>query len=337
MAVTVRDIAKKLNIGKTTVACALSGGPRPVSDEIRLKVIAAAREMGYRPNETARSLAKGRTNIIGVVPFQLQRNALASPFLRVALGAIYDAAEDAKRHVLLFTGYDPRDSEVMRGRFFEARVDGVILLAPRVDHVMLQYIAAQNLPFAVVASPAPGFGLSFNADNVGGVKLAFDHLLALGHRSIAMLSGNPDGGDAKVRHETFLDCATEAGISIASEHIECGEFTINSGYEAGQRLLKAKKRPTAVFVGNDQMAYGLVRACREQNVSIPEDLSIVGFDDDELSAFFPPLTTVHQPVIEMATAALHAVVNLSEGREAVGQVFPTQLIVRASTTSPKED
>jgi len=336
MSVTVRDIAKKLNIGKSTVGYALNGGPKPVSDEVRRQVLEAAREMGYRPNETARSLAKGRTNMIGVVPFQLQRGALNSPFLRVALGAIYDAAEDVGRHVVLFTGYDPQDLEAMRARSFEARVDGVVLIAPKIDHAMLGYVAAQNLPLAVVASPAPGPGVHFNADNVDGVRQAVEHLASLGHRRIATVAGRADGGDAMERHEAFLAALAIHGLEPAA--VEFGDFTMESGRQAGHRLLNFQVRPTAVFAGNDQMAAGVIRAAHEMGLQVPDDLSVIGFDDDEIASYVTPgLTTIRQPIAEMASAALDAVVQLAQGLPAEERLFPTRLIVRASTASPKED
>lgn len=338
MGVTVRDIAKRLNIGKSTVGYALNGGPKPVSDEVRRLVLEAAKEMGYRPNENARSLAKGQTNMIGIVPFQLQKGALASPFIRTALGAIYDAAEDLGRHIVLFTGYDPQDPDTMRSRFFEARVDGVVLIAPKIDQEMLSYIAEQNLPLAVIASPAPDIGLQFNADNAMGVRRAVDHLVELGHRRIGVISGRQGSGDAQERHDAFLEGMASHGLPVAPEHIQFGNFDVQSGYEAALKMLSAGNRPTAVFAGNDQMAFGLYRAAQQLGIEIPRDLSVIGFDDDELSEHMTPgLTTVRQPVAEMAEAALKAVVQLAQGELISEQIFDTRLIVRASTASPKED
>lgn len=338
MSVTVRDIAKKLNIGKSTVGYALNGGPKPVSKEVRELVLEAAKEMGYRPNETARSLAKGHTNMIGVVPFQLQKGALMSPFIRASLSALYDSAEDLGRHIVLFTGYDPKDPDAMRARSFEARVDGVVLIAPRVDHSILAFIAELEIPFAVIAGPLRGPGLHFDADNVLGVQQAVDHLVGLGHRRIATIAGTQDGGDARVRHEAFLEATQRHGCVLPGEYIEFGDFTSESGYEKAKRLLTLPRRPTAIFAANDQMALGVYRAARELGMQIPSDLSVVGFDDDELGQHVSPsLTTVRQPIQEMSEAALHAVIRLSEGMNSQNQVFATQLIVRASASSPKED
>lgn len=338
MSVTVRDIAKRLNIGKSTVGYALNGGPKQVSEDVRRLVLQTAKEMGYRPNENARALAKGRTNMIGVVPFQLQRGALNSPFIRAALGAIYDEAEDLGRHVVLFTGYDPNDLESMRSRSFEARVDGVVLIAPKIDQAMLSHIAEQGVPFAVVAGPSHGLGLCFNADNIGGVRQVVDHLVDLGHRRIGAITGHLEGGDANERHEAFVQYVAEHGLALPPHFVERGDFSAESGYAAGKKLLAQSDRPSAVFVENDLMALGVMRAANELGISIPHDLSLVGFDDDEVSAHLSPgLTTIRQPIAEMAAAALDAVVRLGQGEEAEARVFPTKLIVRASTASPKED
>jgi len=337
MAVTVRDIAKKLNIGKSTVGYALNGGPKPVSEEVRRLVMAAARDMGYQPNENARSLAKGRTNMIGVVPFQLQRDSLLSPYMRIALAGIYEAAEDLGRHVVLFTGYSPHDQDAIRSRSFGARVDGLVLVSPKIDRQMMDFIAEQNLPLAIVASPAEGPGLHFNADNAGGVTAAIEHLAKLGHRSIATIAGTP-GADGTERNDAFFAAMERLQLPVPPHMAQEGDFTKQSGYQVGQRLLGLEKPPTAVFAANDQMAYGLLMAARELGIRVPQDLSVIGFDDDELSReIHPPLTTIAQPIAEMASAALQAVVKLSTGQSAQGHLFATRLIERASTACPKED
>jgi len=337
MAVTVRDIAKKLNIGKSTVGYALNGGPKPVSEEVRRLVMEAAREMGYRPNETARALAKGRTNMIGVVPFQLQRDSLASPYMRMALAGLYQAAEELGRHIVLFTGYSPDDTDAIRSRSFEARVDGIVLVSPRIDRRMMEFIAEQNLPLAIVAGATEGPGLHFNADNEGGVRAAVEHLAELGHRSIGAITGTP-GGDGTERRDAFYAAMTRLNLAVGPGMVQQGDFTKQSGYKAGLRLLRRDRPPTAAFAANDQMAFGLLMAAREIGLRVPQDLSVVGFDDDELSKEIqPPLTTIEQPIAEMAAAALRAVVGLSTGQIAQGRIFATRLIERATTACPQED
>lgn len=337
MSVTLKDVAKLAQVSKSTVGYVLSGHPKPISEEVRQRVLEAARELGYRPNENARSLVSGRTNVIGVVPFQLQGDVLNSPYVRTALSAIYNRAEHHGRHVLLFTGYDPQDPEAMRTRSFEARVDAVVLIAPKIGAEMMEYLKELQIPMAVIASPVPGSGLHFEADNAAGARQAADHLLDLGHRRIGVVSGPLGERDADERIDAFRARLAEVGVEVQPGHLAYGDFTQAAGYCLGRQMLDGPNRPTAIFAANDQTAYGVMEAARELGLDLPGDLSIVGFDDEDLSSLISPaLTTVSQPIREMATAALEAVIAVAEGAEATPLRFETRLVVRASTTSPKE-
>ena len=165
-----------------------------------------------------------------------------------------------------------------------------------------------------------------------------DHLLELGHRRIAHVTGNPNSPDAQRRAEAFCAYTIEKGLEVPTGYVQQGSFTIESGYAAGIRLLRLDRRPTAIFLANDEMAYGLCQALREAGVEVPRDVSLVGFDDCDLSyAFNPPITTVQQPVAEMAAAALRAAVDLANGALSVENLeVPTRLIVRGSTAPLRE-
>lgn len=333
MSVTIRDIAERMNLSKSTVSHALNGHSKHVSAEVRERVLTVAKEMGWWPNHVARALATGRTHTIGFVPHSLDRTALTSPFCRSALSAIYVAAEENHLHVLLPTGYDPADPEGTRGRLFEAQVDGLILLAST-NARLLEDLIQRGLPMATVASPSVRIGASFNADNVGGASAAIDHLVVLGHRRIGLVT---NGLMADVHARV---CAARQRLALREAECceyEAPELTVAGGYEAGLQLIDDPNRPTAVFCVNDQTAYGLIHAARDRGLRIPEDLSVVGFDDDELShSFLPPLTTVRQPIAEMATAAFDSILSQIAGQPAAGRVFPTQLVLRASTARAPE-
>ncbi|RYG35825.1 LacI family transcriptional regulator, partial [bacterium] len=246
MPTTVRDIAVRAKVSKTTVGYVLSGHPKKVSEEVRQRILEAAREMDYRPNENARSLAKGKSNVIGVVPFQLQRGALMSPFIRASLSALYDHAEERARHILLFTGYDAQDPAAVRARSFESRVDGLVLIAPKIGDEMLAFLADLHIPVALISSPQSGSILYCNVDNEGGIRASVDHLAELGHRQIGFLGGPPEDGNPEERLQAFLTSMAAHGLSVDPEHLARGEFNRQSGYECALRLLSLEERPTAI-------------------------------------------------------------------------------------------
>ncbi len=333
MAATIKDIARRLNISTSTVSYALNGGPRPVPDDVRERVLATARELEYRPNRVARSLVTGRTNAIGVVPPAVGENVFLSPFVRSAWNGLVNAAAPLGQDLLLYTGHDLNRPDEPGQELLDGRIDGVVFIAPRPDAAPVRFILEQGFPFATVAGSEVTQGLSYTADNEGGVRLALEHLAALGHRRVAHVTGGLASADARMRLDAFRHHADRLCLDADPSLIVEGDFIIERGREAAHRLLRMSNPPTAVFTANDEIAYGLCLEARELGVRVPEDLSVVGFDDTDLSfVFSPPLTTVRQPVQDMAKAALRAVIALVQGEEKPKRhVFPTELVVRGST------
>lgn len=337
MASTIKDIANQLGLSKSTVSYALNGRSKHVSEELRTKILEVAREIGYRPNEVARSLAIGRTHTIGFVPLSLERYALGSTFVQTALSAIYTSAEDSGLHILLPTGYNPSQPDLTQDRLFQARVDGIVLLTGE-DSPMLRDFVVRRIPLAIVAGPAGSPGPTFNADNAGGARQAADHLVSLGHRHIALL-GSARHFDLAERGDAFAKRLEEHGVELPADRVRIGDASVPGSYEAALDLLRARPRPTAVFCVNDHMAYGLIHAASRLGLSVPQDVSVVGFDDEireanEVSALFlPALTTIRQPVAEMSRVAFDAIVRQIDGEPVESRVFPTQLIRRETTAS----
>ena len=216
-------------------------------------------------------------------------------------------------------------------------MDGIVLIAPLIGDEMLSLLANLEIPVAIISNPAAGSIPHFNIDNAGGTRAAVEHLLSLGHRQIGNIAGRSDDGNSVERLLEFSRVMKEADLSVPDEFIAYGGFTREGGRRGALRMLSALCRPTAIVAGNDLMAYGLYDAARELGLRIPQDVSVVGFDDDEASALVnPPLTTVHQPIHEMAAAAFDAVVRLSEGETVQSQIFPANLVIRNSTSCPWE-
>jgi DNA-binding LacI/PurR family transcriptional regulator len=337
MAATIKDIARKLSISTSTVSYALNGGPRTVPIEVRDRVLAVARELNYRPNRIARSLITRRSNTIGVVPTEASVNLAVTPYFQSVLNGILNTAEILGHDVLIYTRYDVDKPDAFVDTLLDGRADGLIFLAPRIDSHALHRLASE-IPFVVTSDErraAPNFG----CDNAGGVRKVVDHLAALGHTKIGHVTGDLDMADGINRREAFKTALFEKNLPVRADWIYQGTFESQGGYDAGKQVFASKDRPTAIFCANDECALGLLRSAWEKGVRVPEDLSIVGFDNSPVSsASFPPITTVRQPLDEIGAAAMKALVNFIETQQRPdGISFETELIVRASTSSPQED
>lgn len=334
MPVTIKDIAARLNLAKSTVSYALNGGPKSVSPGVRARVLEAAKEMGFRPNPIAKSLANGRTRTVGFVPYQLGSTSMYVRFAQVALQTIYRAAHEREMHVLLPSGYDPERPVETREHLFRAPVDGVIMLMVDQGQV-LRDVKACDVPLAMIASEAGDFAPTFNADNYGGATLAVQHLYQLGHRKIAVFADSRRF-DTKERLRAFRDTVNAYGLELAPEWVIETGTSFDQGYDHAQRLFALDRQPTAVVCVNDYSACGLMRAAYERGIRIPHDLSVIGFDDDGISrASMIPLTTIRQPIEDMALAAFASVLDQIDGKDVSSVVLPTTLVVRATTAPPK--
>jgi len=339
MAATIKDIARKLNISVSTVSYALNGGPRSVPERVREDVLRVARELDYRPNRLARSLITGRTSTIGVVPSAQHTDLVLSPYLQAALNGIVNTCEALEQDVLIFTRCDQREVEKIADSLFDGRVDALIFVAVPHSSGLLDLVRQHRIPYATISTAEAPDAVQFACDNEQGVRLALQHLAELGHRKIAHLSGTPDLRDAQIRLRAFEPIAKELGLETRPEWSACANFVWDQGRDRALEILALPDRPTAFFCSNDEMALGVCRAAASLGVRVPEDLSVVGFDDAPLAQIATPtITTVQQPVTELARLATHAVLRLIEGEGAVeGKILPNRLIVRSSTSSPKED
>lgn len=333
MAVTIKDIARHLNLSKSTVSYALNGGPRVVSPEVRARVLAAADELGFRRNPVAQSLATRRTGTLGFVPPNLQSDWMYSQFVTLALQSVYAAAHARHLHVLLPSGYDPHNADATRQHLSSVPVDGFMMVLPP-SLQSIRDISALGVPMVAVGGVPSGAVSSVTADNVGGARQALEHLLDLGHRHLGML-GSTEGHDTAVRFQLFRQYVQEGRIESRDAWIfDCGAI-YEQGYAAAKALLSQPERPTAVFCVNDLVACGCVRAAIEAGLRVPEDLSIVGFDDDAIGqTCLYPITTVCQPVSQMARLGVELLLERIEGRAVDDIVLPTELIVRKTTTRP---
>lgn len=338
MAATIKDIAKKLNISVSTVSYALNGGPRSVPDEIKIRVLATAKELNYRPNRVARSMVTGRSDTIGVVPPEVSENVFLSPYLHQALNGIINEAGRLHNDVLLFTRCSETERDELASVLVDGRVDGVIFVAPHFSEKSVELATSLHSP-CVSVSGVPLHGvLSFCVDNEGGVGSLMQHLYDLGHRKIAHIAGRLDMQDAIVRLQSYQAFLRTNHIPYREDWVGMGQFTIEGGRRAMGQLLSMPDPPTAVFCANDEMAIGALVEAYNRGKKVPEDISIAGFDMTPGSAnVYPGLTTVQQPIGEMSAAAVRALRSIVEGKEPEEDtVFRAQLVIRASTSRPME-
>ncbi|MET9785884.1 LacI family DNA-binding transcriptional regulator [Streptomyces canus] len=327
---TMADVARLAGVSHQTVSRVLGDHPN-VRDETRIRVQRAIEEMGYRRNSSARALVTRRTRTLGVVASNTTLYGPAS-----TLFALEEAAR-AEGYVVSTVGLRRLTVETLAealDHLSEGGVEGVIALAPQRSAV--EALAELRRPFPVVAV-GTGSGVaipSVNVDQCAGARLATGHLLASGHRTVWHLAGPEDWQEAADRADGWRATLEEAGV--APPLPLGGDWSPLSGYRAGQELAGWVGRGlTAVFVANDQMALGVLRALREAGVRTPEDVAVVGFDDIPESEFFaPPLTTVRQDFATVGKRSIGLLLDLIEGRtpaESSRIAIEPQLVVRAST------
>ncbi len=286
---TIKDVAARAGISYTTVSHVVNG-TRPVSDPVRSKVEAAIAELGYVPSGVARSLRVRATGTLGL----LVPNASNPYFAELARG-IEDHAERNGYSVILCNSDDDTDKQLRYLRvLLERRIDGLIVATVASDAAFAEALANLRVPLVLVDRSLDGVSADqLRVDHEQGAYLATRHLLELGHRRIACIGGPASTQVAQLRAAGYRRALDEAGIE-ARGVVDC-PFTSPAGHAAAQALLASEQRPTAIFAGNDMIALGVLRAAAERQLQVPQQLSVVGFDDIEVSRYLhPALTTVGQ-------------------------------------------
>lgn len=328
--VTLERVAKLAGVSPSTVSRILNG-TAVVSDEKRKAIDEAIAELGFVPNPVARGLAGGRTLSIGVVT-----QAIDSPFYGPALRGIEDELDSAGYSPLFVSAHwnpttEGRCIDVLRSR----RVDGLIVLNGRLSDQALKN-TAKHLPIVVTGRTIKGAGLfALNFDNFAGGVLATEHLIALGHRKIAFISGDTAHPDANERLRGYTTALEKAGIPFDAHLVVPGDYQVDSGVAATDQLLASRRKFTALFCANDQMAYGAALSLHRKGLRIPEDVSLIGFDDIYHSLYVaPPLSTIHQPAYEMGRLTASSILQMLAGNKPTATMPAPELIIRESTAKP---
>ena len=324
--ITIHDIAREAGVSSSTVSRVLSGTV-PVAPNKREAVLAIVNKLQYRPNVIAQGLARGRTAAIGVMT-----QSIASPYYGGILRGIEQGLAGSDYHPVFASGNWHTEEELaaldlLSGR----RVDGLIVLPGVIPDDHLLRVAAE-LPLVVIGRSIAGIEQQcLCVDDLLAAHQATSYLLDLGHRRIAHIAGPATHQDALNRRAGYARALELAGLPIDQQLIVTGDYTEQSGLLALQALFSRGVMFTAIFVANDQMAYGARLGLYRRGIRVPEDVSLVGFDDLLASAYTtPPLTTVRQPIFDIGRAAAQAILDLLEQRPVDLPHFATELVIRES-------
>ena len=326
---SIYDVAKQAGVSHMTVSRVLNGHPN-IRESTRERVLQAIDEMNYTRSSIARALATRRAMRIGVLvdsPVQWGPNS--------TLRAIESAARDAGYAISAFSISDDEESQIDTGvvELVTQGVDALCVIAPRASSLDLLRQQSTGLPTLVIKAEPDAEMHTAAVDQRAGAMAAVMHLIELGHRSIAHLSGPLDWYDARAREQGWRDALADAGLPIAPPVV--GDWTSDYGYTFGKTYDFSDA--TAVFAANDQMALGLVHGLSERGLSVPGDISVVGFDDlPDARHFLPPLTTVRQDFRALGALALQIIIAAIEGEEvAEHDIIEPRLIVRRSSAPPR--
>ncbi|MFG2806530.1 LacI family DNA-binding transcriptional regulator [Streptomyces massasporeus] len=326
------DVARMAGVSKQTVSRVLNDHPA-VRPETREAVSEAMRTLGYRPSRSARSLASGRTRMLGVISFDAARYGPAS-----ILTAINTAAQEAG-YLVSSIALDTADRATVVeavNRLSAEGADGVIAIAPQlwVGRALAE-TTDLGTPLVVLESPLDDSTPLVTGDSRTGARKATEHLLALGHTTVWHIAGPAGWTSADHRLTSWRATLRAAGAAVPEPLV--GDWSADSGYDLGRRLAR-RPEVTAVFASNDQMALGLLHALHESGRSVPGDVSVVGYDDiPEAAHFLPPLTTVRTDFAEIGTRSLHLLLDRIDGpgeRPRTDTLVPVDLVTRASSGPP---
>ncbi|MEW9306285.1 MULTISPECIES: LacI family DNA-binding transcriptional regulator [Labrys] len=327
---TIRDVSRRAGVSRSTVSRIIAGNGY-VSDNARQAVEAAIAELGYRPNTMARGLRSNRSEIIGAVVVNV-----ASPFYAQMVGGMQSVCRAADKSILLASGYAQAHEEARAIlELIDRSCDGLILyLENAVSDEVKEVVAKADIPIvAIGGEPTSLAWARVGIDNYNGALDGMRYLLTMGHRDIAYFAGTLTYFDTRERLRGIDTALAEAGMSRADIHLEAGDYKERFGYEATERLLASGRQVSAIFAGDDDIGAGVLLALRHHGVRAPEQISLLGFDDNfHARHLTPSLTTIRQPTDIAGQTAARLLLDMIADRNFTPEdiVIPAELIVRES-------
>jgi DNA-binding LacI/PurR family transcriptional regulator len=326
----IKEVARLAKVSTATVSRTINGSDK-VTAETAERVRRAIEALKFYPNTNARALGSGRSSLYGLII-----SDITNPFFPELVKSFEDVAVQFGQEVLVAnTNYDPHRMEVCVTRMLQRKVDGVAIMTSEMEDHLVDEMSSRRIPLVFLDTGTPQKGISNIAiDYASGIDAAVAHLSALGHTAIGFISGPMSLTSARVRRRAFANSIKRKSLTLDRNLIEEGNHRMDGGHEAMARLLDKAVRPTAVLTSNDMTAIGAMGAIFERGLKVPQDISLIGFDDIELSAFTQPaLTTVRLPRQEIAKVAFRALYNTQQDASSKGSEYtirPT-LIERKST------
>jgi DNA-binding LacI/PurR family transcriptional regulator len=326
---SIKDVAREAGVSTATVSHVINN-TRFVSEEVRARVVEAVERCRYYPNAHARSLASGRTHILGLVV-----SDISNPFFPELVKSIEAAAFERGYDVVLSnTNYDPERTSHYVRRFIERKLTGVVIMTSELDTALVDELARREVSVVFLDLGQPGLHMSnLRVNYEVGIEEAISHLVSLGHTEIYFVGGPAHLRSAARRHEAFCN-SMRRHLPDARAEVYHGDFKLEGGRRAAGEMLVARQRPTAVVAANDMMALGAMVEFRAAGLSIPRDISVVGFDDIAFAALAEPqLTTVCLPRMDLGRRAVEALMTTIEHPDQPGVEIniPTYLVTRGST------
>jgi LacI family transcriptional regulator len=329
---TLEDIAKQVGVSRSTVSRVVNESPN-VSPQVRKRVLKAIQATGFQPNAAARSLASQRSRMIGLVLPRSVSSFFTDPFFPHLTQGIAFGCNNNDLTLSLFLVGNNEDEEKIYPRISRrGLLDGVLVQASQPEDMLIDRLAKSNLPTVIIGRPFQLEGINYiDVDNVQAAYNATRHLIKLGYKRVATITGSKDSTVTIDRLEGYKKALHNAGREVQESLIAEGEFSEGSGYRAMKILLEQK--PDAVFAASDIMASGAIRAVLENSLRIPEDVAFVGFDDIPLAGLTEiKLTTVHQPIMTIGVKAVELLMDvIANGSEPARRIIlDTKLIIRDS-------
>ncbi|WP_158749728.1 LacI family DNA-binding transcriptional regulator [Acidobacterium sp. S8] len=326
----IKEVARLAKVSTATVSRTINGSDK-VTPETAERVRKAIETLKFYPNTNARALGSGRSSLYGLII-----SDITNPFFPELVKSFEDIAVQYGQEVLIAnTNYDPHRMEVCVSRMLQRKVDGVAIMTSEIAEHLIDEFNSRKIPLAFLDNATPQKGISnILVDYAAGIDAAVDHLISLGHKTIGFIAGPMSLASARIRKRAFINALKRNNLKLDLQFVEQGNHRTDGGHEAMSRLLDHKAHPTAVIASNDMTAIGAMGAVFERGLHIPQDISIVGFDDIELSAFTQPaLTTVRLSRQEIAKLAFRALYNTYQTGATKGAEYTIQptLVIRKST------
>lgn len=329
---TIADIAELAGVSKSTVSRAMSNSSL-ISEETRERIQAIARDHNYQINQPARNLSLKQTNTIAFVTHGYYGNLCVEDlFLLEMMGAITGALA-AQNYDLLMVNVDPYETDWVNDYLSTGKVDGFVLMTSTRKQHHIKKLVEMNAPFIAWGIPLPGANhCTVTGDNFNGARIAAEYLLSIGKEKIAFLGGPEAEQEVRLRYQGFESALNASGLTPDPKRVIYSDYSSVAGNEGMHKLLEQDPEIDAVFANSDFIAIGAMNAVREQGKRVPEDVSIVGYDDISLAQYSnPPLTTVRQNINESGRLLVQNLIQYLETGVVTNVSVPVNLVVREST------